>query len=405
LEGAVKRFSLSVLVLALVFAGCAQQKGTVAPQASRLDALDAELVRFQEQQRSRDAEIDRKLGEIATRLDRMTSMPVQPAAAKGRKGKEPVSAMAGTAHQPIVAGQVIPLAALEGGSAARTPGTQPVAPMPVTAPGMVQAPPPATRLAPGQVQPLSPASPASPASSASPAAPMQTAAPATRAYSALNPPVVTLAEPSSSLQPAPVRPAQPVPLETPRPVKGKASPRTSKPVAAAATAAAVAPSPAQEVPPASTAPAEMAPAIPSMGGAAPAASSAASPSGDLKEQQLYTEALRAVSGNHNEEGRKKFNDFMAKYPSSSKTPEALYWIGESYMGDKSYNQAILSFKEVTTRYPKDPKSADALYRIADAYERIGDKANAVFNLKLLLDDHPSSEFTGKAKQKLKQLGQ
>jgi len=120
---------------------------------------------------------------------------------------------------------------------------------------------------------------------------------------------------------------------------------------------------------------------------------------------MYTVALRAVSANHNEDGRKKFNEFLAKYPSSAKTPEALYWIGESYMGDKSYNQAILSFKEVTTRYPKDAKSAGALYRIADAYERLGDKANAVFNLKLLLDEHPASEFTTKAKQKLKQLGQ
>ena len=112
-----------------------------------------------------------------------------------------------------------------------------------------------------------------------------------------------------------------------------------------------------------------------------------------------------MSANRNEEGRRKFNEFLAKYPSSSKTPEALFWIAESYMGDKSYNQAILSFKEVTTRFPKDSKAEESLYRSADAYERLGDKANAISSLKLLVNEHPNSEFSGKAKQKLKQLGQ
>lgn len=146
------------------------------------------------------------------------------------------------------------------------------------------------------------------------------------------------------------------------------------------------------------------PAVPQAPGARPAAQAQPS-TASVDEQMLYTEALRAVSSNKNDEGRKKFNDFLAKYPNSAKTPEALYWIGESYMGDKSYNQAILSFKDVTARFPKDPKAVEALYRISDAYERLGDKANAVFNLKLLADEHPSSEFAGKARQKLKQLGQ
>jgi len=403
----VKRFSLIVLALTLVFSGCAQKKGKEVPQASRLDALNADLTLFQEQQRARDADIDRKLGEIVSRLDRLAPTPVQPPVAKGRRGKESAPAMAGAARQPIVAGQVIPLAVVEGGRAAQASQVQPLSPVPQTSPGQVQPLAPTSRVAPGQVQPLAPSSQAASGRAASPAQ---------QPYAALNPPVVTLAEPVMPAQPVPASPRQPVPVESTRPGKGKASSRAQKSVAAARPepAAAPAPAPTSSAPTApAAAPAELAPAIPSMGGpapsapsvTAPAAPAASSPAGDLKEQQLYTEALRSVSSNHNEEGRKKFNEFMAKYPSSAKTPEALYWIGESYMGDKSYNQAILSFKEVTTRYPKDPKSADALYRIADAYERLGDKSNAAFNLKLLLEEHPGSEFTGKAKQKLKQLGQ
>jgi tol-pal system protein YbgF len=354
----VKRLGLTVLALALAICGCAQNKGKTgqeATQASRLDNLEAGFSRFQEQQRARDADIDYKLRDIASRLDRLgQGQPVAPA--KAQKGKDhkpaPISSSVSASRQPVVYGQVVPYASL--------------------APGAPSAPAPLPPSAPGQPQVLLP--------QAAPAAPVPQPMPV------LHPPVVTLGESAQARQVVPMTP--PGVVEGPRHAKGRQAGHTPQPLAQAA------PAPAPAVAPSAPAPA-----------APPAAAPAPALAADVQEQMLYTEALRAVSANRNDEGRKKFNDFLAKYPSSSKTPEALYWIGESYMGDKSYNQAILSFKEVTNRFPKDSKAAESLYRIADAYERLGDKANASFNLKMLVDEHPSSEFAGKARQKLKQLGQ
>jgi len=323
-----------------------------------VDNLEASFSRFQEQQRARDADIDYKLREIASRLDKLGSG--QAPAPKAYKGKERKPVAANASRQPIVAGQVIPYSQLSGTAPAQTP-------MPAQVPQQAPAP-----------QPVSPQT--------------ATVQPTPQPLPALQPPVVSLGESAGGVQPASQFQArQPVPVAAPRSSKGKSSARTPQPVSGP-------PQPA----PVSTAQAPAAPAA-----KAPAAASAspqAQPT-DMQEQLLYTEALRSVSANRNDEGRKKFNDFLAKFPNSSKTPEALYWIGESYMGDKSYNQAILAFKEVTTRFPKDSKSAESLYRIADAYERLGDKSNAVFHLKMLVDENPNSEFAGKAKQKLKQLGQ
>lgn len=350
----MKRFGLTVLALALAVSGCAQNKGKAgqeATQASRLDNLEAGFSRFQEQQRARDADIDYKLRDIAGRLDRLGQG--QPAvASKTPQGKERKTAPVGASRQPVAYGQVIPYSSLASGAPAATAAQ----PSP-------------------QSQPIP-------------------ATPAPQPLPVLQPPVVTLGDSTK----------QPVPMATPavegsRHAKGKQAARTPQPLAPAAP-----PAPVSSAAP-STTPAKPQSSAPQPAPVAPAAQTAAPQAADVQEQLLYTEALRAVSANHNDEGRRKFNDFLAKYPSSSKTPEALYWIGESYMGDKSYNQAILSFKEVTTRFPKDSKSAEALYRIADAYERLGDKANAAFHLKMLVDEHPSSEFSGKAKQKLKQLGQ
>jgi len=356
---------LAVIMLALVCAGCAQngaRKAQESASAPRLSELEATMSRFQEQQRLRDAEIDMRLRDIADRLDRLSSGKAP--AHKPAKGQEAVQPQATvrtvSGRQPVVAGQVIPYASLaqDAPPQAQGPGTNPAA-----QPAFAQAPQPLTQSPPPQ--PL--------------VSPTPSAAPAGQPLP-LKPPVVTLddaagtrtAPASGASAVAPAQPRQPMPMDQPaaRPAKGTT------------------------VPPAASAP---------QAAAVPAAKPASGPG--MEEQVLYTDALRAVSASRNEEGRRKFNDFLAKYPNSPKAPEALYWIGESYIADKSYNQAILSLKEVTTRYPGDPKAEEALYRIADAYERLGDKANAAFNLKLLVDEHPKSEFAAKARQKLKQLGQ
>lgn len=404
----MKRFGLTALSLALAISGCAQNKGKDA-QTSRLDNLEAGFSRFQEQQRARDADIDSKLRDIASRLDRLNSgqPPVQTGKAKTPKAAPASAPRPG--RQPIVAGQIIPLAPQNGAAPQSAPQLPPTP---------TQAPPQAAG------QPLPPAKPAQPmvapasqpAAQALPASQGQQTAAAPQAApqpvaSPLRPHVVTVNDLPRPGQPLAVSPApqaqqpkQPVPLDSARHGKGKA-PRQTAPQAASAQPVAPAQQPLSPTPAPQPVPATPAAPLPPVVPGASGGPMAQPPAADIQEQLLYTEALRSVSANRNDEGRKKFNDFLAKYPSSSKTPEVLFWIGESYMGDKSYNQAVMSFKEVTTRFPKDPKSGESLFRIADAYERLGDKSNAVFHLKLLVDEHPNSEFVGKAKQKLKQLGQ
>lgn len=438
LEVAVKRLGLLVLALSVAAGGCAKSasKKVQDPQSSRLDNLEAGFARFQDQQRARDADIDFKLREIAASLDRLNAG--KPPAPKSRKGKERIQAPASAkSRQPIVAGQIIPYSQLMGqqqGAAVQQPapgyagqpgaGPAPAYPgQPVPVSGRQPQPVPQQGYQ-GQPAPAYPGQPApAPMQQGQPAPaqgyqgqpvqqpaqgyqgqPAQPGVQPSQPYSqpsatGLRPPVVTLGDPYQGVQPmAPQRPAVQV---EPKRGKGRAG-RTAQPVdpaaAPAAAPAAVTPAPAARA---------QAPAVPGAVSppAAPAATAAAAPAGDMKEMQLYTDALRSISANKSEDGRKKFNDFLAKYPNSPKSPEALYWIGESYMGDKSYNQAILSFKEVTGRFPKDPKAQEALFRTAEAYERLGDKANAAFQLKLLVDEHPTSEFAGKARQKLKQLGQ
>lgn len=146
-----------------------------------------------------------------------------------------------------------------------------------------------------------------------------------------------------------------------------------------------------------------APALKSSSASKPAPVPARAPS--AKEiQNAYERGLKLVLADKPGPGRDALKEFLARYPDNSLTPNALYWIGETWYAQKDYTQAVLSFKDVTQKYPRHPKASAALYKSALAYEATGDKANAVFYLKALLDEYPRSEEASPARVKLKALG-
>jgi len=127
----------------------------------------------------------------------------------------------------------------------------------------------------------------------------------------------------------------------------------------------------------------------------------------LAEQRLYTEGIRAVAAGHTEAARNTLSEILAKYPHSSKAPEALFWIGETYVLDNRCGQAVAVFRAVAVNYPENPgeAAARALSRLAELYGRMGDPENAKAALTLLLDRYPASPYAREARQQLMRLGQ
>lgn len=134
------------------------------------------------------------------------------------------------------------------------------------------------------------------------------------------------------------------------------------------------------------------------------ATNGASAAGAAAGSAMYTKGMTLVTTEHPGEGRTLLLEFLSAEPSSVLVPNALYWIGESHFVEKSYPQAILSFKEVTRRYPKHHKAAAALLKIGMAYAMLGEKDNASLYLRALLQDFPKSEPAPAARKKLAELG-
>ncbi len=188
------------------------------------------------------------------------------------------------------------------------------------------------------------------------------------------PPTLTPPDPGTQGQPSPM-PLQspPQPGMTPQP-----GGLTQVPLVPETPAPALAPAAPKPSAPAASRPAGRAPAVP----------------------PDYQRALSLlVDQEKPAEARTAFSVFLTDNPDGPFTPNALYWVGETYYAEKKYADAILLFKDVAARFPKHDKAPDALYKASLAYRQLGDTENAVFLEKLLREDYPNSRAAGLLKQR------
>jgi tetratricopeptide (TPR) repeat protein len=53
----------------------------------------------------------------------------------------------------------------------------------------------------------------------------------------------------------------------------------------------------------------------------------------------------------------RFREFIQKYPNDALTPNAFYWLGESYYATTNYQVALEAFKHLLSQFPQSDKGA------------------------------------------------
>ena len=117
----------------------------------------------------------------------------------------------------------------------------------------------------------------------------------------------------------------------------------------------------------------------------------------------YAEAYNTFNAGRYEAARDQFKKFLQLYKTSDLADNAQFWIGESYFREKKHEEAIIAFEELIKNYPKGNKVAEAYYKQALSFIAINDSAAAKARLEMLLNEYPSGDFAGAAKQKLQEL--
>ena len=106
-------------------------------------------------------------------------------------------------------------------------------------------------------------------------------------------------------------------------------------------------------------------------------------SGD--ERAAYDAAFNQLKAGQYVESARLFQEFLAAHPNGTYTPNALYWLGESYYVTQNYQLAQEQFQALLDRYPTHDTAAGALLKVGlaqfglkqvDAAERtLADVAN------------------------------
>ena len=118
-------------------------------------------------------------------------------------------------------------------------------------------------------------------------------------------------------------------------------------------------------------------------------------------QQLYDQALQQVQQQQDfTAARQLFETFVSRFPNHSLVVNAQYWIGETYYGDKKYENAILQFQDVISLFPQHPKVPAALLKQGLAFHALGDVRNARIILEKVVASYPDSGEADKARQRL-----
>ena len=92
---------------------------------------------------------------------------------------------------------------------------------------------------------------------------------------------------------------------------------------------------------------------------------------------LYALARKKLDAGDTGGARQLFNEFLTKFPKDELAANAQYWLGETYYGEKRWNDAIVEFQKVFKDYRGNEKTPDALVKIGMAFQNQKDCTNAM----------------------------
>jgi tol-pal system protein YbgF len=82
-----------------------------------------------------------------------------------------------------------------------------------------------------------------------------------------------------------------------------------------------------------------------------------------EEKNAYDRAFRALRETRYADAAEGFSSFLEQYPDSAYSPNALYWLAETYYVTRDFETALDYFNELLERFPDSGKQGDALLKI------------------------------------------
>lgn len=99
-----------------------------------------------------------------------------------------------------------------------------------------------------------------------------------------------------------------------------------------------------------------------------------------------------------------FEAFVARFPNSSYTDNAWYWLGEARYVDRKYAGARAAFERVLRQFPDSGKAPGAAYKIGVVLDEQGKTAEARVQLQQVIQQYPDDDVAALARDRLQAIG-
>lgn len=139
--------------------------------------------------------------------------------------------------------------------------------------------------------------------------------------------------------------------------------------------------------------------------AAPAgnAPTGAAPSSGPSAEQVYSASLQQLRRGSPGTARMGFRELLRTYPTSTRVPDATYFVGETFAADNP-DSAASYYNKVVESFPQSPRAASSLYKLGILAERKKDADAARNYYNRVVKDYPRSDEAALARDRLKSLG-
>jgi len=138
--------------------------------------------------------------------------------------------------------------------------------------------------------------------------------------------------------------------------------------------------------------------------ATPGDSARPDPSGaSASADQMYEASLAQLRRGSLSTARLGLREMIRLHPTSERTPDALYFIGQSFASENP-DSAAAYYGQVVERHASSPRAASALYNLGLLAERRKDTAGARGAYQRVSEKYPQSDEAALARDRLKALG-
>lgn len=120
-------------------------------------------------------------------------------------------------------------------------------------------------------------------------------------------------------------------------------------------------------------------------------------------QAAYDVAFKALRGGDYAAASRDFRSFVQQYPSESLTPNAYYWLGESYYVTMNYPVALEAFQQLLKQFPQSEKAPDALLKVGYSQYELKQVDAAKATLTEVGAKYPGTNAANLAKERLQRI--